>query len=221
MALQSPRFKDNQQLQKAAANSPPLRVGDTGQGVRLVQQALTDLGYDLPISYKRYGSPDGIYGGETKAKIKSFQTKHGLSHDGIAGKDTMHKLDELLPGAGTPLKPLPTAGKFDFRIRVHLRTINMPAVSEYTQLASAQAVYRQYGIDVVAASGESLFLDDENRLKLNVIDGECHWDQESDEQRLLFALGGRQGVGPTDIVVYFANELRKLNGGVLRRLRRA
>jgi peptidoglycan hydrolase-like protein with peptidoglycan-binding domain len=215
MPLTSPRFKDNAQLQKAAANSPPLRSGHTGEGVRLVQQALTDLGYALPITYQRSGSPDGIYGAETSAAIKDLQRKHSLGADGVAGKDTMAKLDELLPTAGKPLKPLPGAGKFDFRIRVHLRTINTPAVSEFTQFAGAQEVFRQYGIDMQMATGQSLLLTDEERLKLNVVDGQCLWDQVSDEQRLLHDLGGRQGVGPTDILVYFANEIKKLDGSGL------
>lgn len=215
MPLTSPRFKDDPQLQKASVNSPPLRSGDTGQGVRLLQQALIDLGFDMPISTQRYGSPDGIYGAETSATVKKFQQQQNLLADGVAGRNTLARLDELLPGPAKPLPPLPGPGKFDFRIRLHLRTINMPNVSEFTQLAGAQEVFRRYGIDVEMASGQSLFLDDDTRLKLTVVDGQCLWDQVSDEQRLLQSLGGRQGVGPTDILVYFANQIKQLDGSGL------
>ena len=62
-------------------------------GVRLVQQALIDLGFPMPISVKCFGSPDGIYGNETTAKVSDFQRKNGLSADGRAGHDTLAKLD--------------------------------------------------------------------------------------------------------------------------------
>jgi hypothetical protein len=75
--------------------------------VRLLQQALIDLGFPMPISTKRYGSPDGIYGRETARTLGLFQRKYHLHVDGVAGLHTLHKLDELLPTAGTPLPPLP------------------------------------------------------------------------------------------------------------------
>lgn len=107
MPLKSPRFAGNSRLQKAANNAPALSGADCGTPVRIVQQALIDLGYAMPISTKRYGSPDGIYGTETKGTIKVFQAKYKLSVDGLAGKQTMAKLDELLPTNGPPLPPLP------------------------------------------------------------------------------------------------------------------
>jgi hypothetical protein len=45
----------------------------------------------------------------------------------------MKKLDELLPSAGADLPPLPKSG-FTHKIRLHLRSIAMPQVSEMTQL---------------------------------------------------------------------------------------
>lgn len=107
MVLASPRFRDNARLQLAAGNSPPLRWGTEGDHVRLVQQGLMDLGYALPVSTKRYGSPDGIYGGETIEKVRAFQLREHLGVDGTVGRFTMHRLDALLPAAGAPLPPLP------------------------------------------------------------------------------------------------------------------
>jgi len=60
MALTSPRFASNLRLQSAAMNNPPMRPGETGKAVALVQQALKDLGYRMPISFAK-GVPDGIY----------------------------------------------------------------------------------------------------------------------------------------------------------------
>lgn len=215
MALKSPRFAGIPRLQNAANNSPAMFKGESGEPVRVIQQALIDLGFPMPISVRKYGSPDGIYGNETAEKITEFQRKHTLGIDGVTGRDTMAKLDALLPTPGKPLPPLPAKGSFTHRVRLHLRTINVPKVSEFTQLDVMKKVYAQYSIDVEMASGMSLALTDEEQLKLTIVDGQCKWDQLSDDQRLLQSLGGRQGVGPTDILVYFATTLKKLDGSTL------
>jgi hypothetical protein len=109
VGLKAERFRDNERLALAAENSPPLKSKETGQAVRLLQQALIDLGYKLPTSTKKYGSPDGIYGTETKGAVYNFQVKEKLeSKDGVAGKQTLGRLDDLLKGkAYTPLPPIP------------------------------------------------------------------------------------------------------------------
>lgn len=208
MALKSPRFVNNARLQKAADNNPAMLRGEKGEAVRLLQQALIDLGFEMPISVRKYGSPDGIFGDETVKKVREFQAKQTLKQDGIAGRDTFTRLDQLLPNPAPPLPPLPNAGKFLYKVRVHLRSISVPKVSEFTQLAVAQKIYAQYSIDFEMASGMSLGLADDEALKLKVVDGECKWDQLSDEQTLLQGKG-RQGVGPNEIVVYFATKLQE------------
>jgi hypothetical protein len=208
MALHSPRFANNVLLRRAAENNPPLVPGSISEAVRLVQKALIDLGFPMPISTRVFGSPDGIYGDETTAQVRAFQRKHGLNPDGIAGRNTLAKLDALLPGAAPALRPL-------FKVRLHLRSINIPHVSELTALQVVTDVYREYSIQVEMASGQSLLLTNEDQLRLTVIDGDCQWDQVSDDQRVLQGLGGRDGVGPTDILVYFATVLREKNGNTL------
>src|SRR4051794_29880967 len=53
MPLTSPRFAGNARLQSAAENKPPLKIGEPkGQAVELLQQALADLGYQMPISFR-------------------------------------------------------------------------------------------------------------------------------------------------------------------------
>lgn len=112
MALSSPRFKTNERLRLAAANNPALRKGHSGLAVRIIQQALIELGHRLPVSTKKYRTPDGEYGTETKEAVREFQRKHSLGRDGVVGKNTMAKLDRLLPNPAPPLPPLPTARPF-------------------------------------------------------------------------------------------------------------
>lgn len=208
MTLTSPRFAKNALLQLASSNNPPLARGAISEAVRLVQQALIDLGFPMPISTQRFRSPDGIYGGETTRMVVAFQRKHGLKSDGIAGRRTLAGLDALLPQPAPALRPL-------FKVRLHFRSINMPQVPEFTALQIAQDVYGEYSIQVEMASGQSLLLSDPDQLQLTSIDGDCHWDQVSDDQRLLQGLGGMQSVRANDIRVYFATVIREQNGGTL------
>ncbi len=120
MALTSPRFRDNQRLQRAAENSPSLKKPEKGQAVRLVQQALIDCGFYLPKSTARYGTPDGIFGDETEKALAAFQKSHRLKKiDGHAGHDTLYEMDKIFPMPTPPLPPLPgfTAdGKLYYRV---------------------------------------------------------------------------------------------------------
>lgn len=97
MALTSPRFAPIQQCQNAVRNAPPIRSGANGAGVAAVQQGLIDLGFPLPLSTRRYGVPDGIFGNETATALRAFQSRNSLSADAVAGEKTMTKLDQLLP----------------------------------------------------------------------------------------------------------------------------
>lgn len=213
MTLKSPRFASNRQLQQAAVNSPSIMRNTVGPQVAILQQAFIDLGMDMKLSTKK-GPPDGIFGGETESRVWQFQARTGLVRDGIVGHATMTKLDELLPTAGPPPRPL-LAIEMSHKINVHMRSIAMPAVPEFTQLKVMQEVFAQYGIVVVNLSGQSVGLKADEQLKLTVVDGDCLWDQVSDEQRLLETSGSKQFVGPNDITVYFATVLREKNGGTL------
>ena len=97
MALTSPRFAPIQQCQNAAQNNPSMKYWSKGEGVAAVQQGLIDLGFQLPLSTKRFGAPDGIYGNETVTQMKAFQVKNKLTADGVVGANTMAALDRLLP----------------------------------------------------------------------------------------------------------------------------
>lgn len=106
MPLSSPRFASNSRLQKAADNAPPLRRGEIGDGVWSIQKAMIDLGYPMPISTKKFDEPDGIFGDETFKTIYQFQKDQGLATDGVVGRNTMARLDELFP-TGAPPTPQP------------------------------------------------------------------------------------------------------------------
>ena len=97
MALQLSRFGRNGRLQKASENSPPLKQGENGEAVAIVQQALIDLGYVMPITTNGGRNlADGIYGAETASVVRQFQATYGLDSDGIVGRQTLAMLEQLI-----------------------------------------------------------------------------------------------------------------------------
>jgi peptidoglycan hydrolase-like protein with peptidoglycan-binding domain len=93
--LRSIRLGRIRALQLAASNNPPLMVGQTNDGVATVQLLLRDLGYDFPVSFRK-GKADGVFGSETKRSVEAFQKKSALKADGIVGRMTLEKLDDLI-----------------------------------------------------------------------------------------------------------------------------
>lgn len=65
-----------------------LRKGDQSVEVKLMQVALTELGY-------LKGASDGNFGTATKTAVEAFQKDNGLDVDGIAGAKTLEKLYSL------------------------------------------------------------------------------------------------------------------------------
>lgn len=72
-----------------AGPTKTLSPGDTGTQVKLLQRALTRLGYAA-------GKADGIYGSSTASALKSFQQKAGLTADGVFGPKTLAALKTAL-----------------------------------------------------------------------------------------------------------------------------
>ncbi|MBQ8556124.1 MAG: peptidoglycan-binding protein [Clostridia bacterium] len=62
-----------------------LKAGDYGAAVKKLQNRLKELGY-----YKT--TVDGSYGSLTKKAVKAFQSRNGLTADGVAGKATLNKI---------------------------------------------------------------------------------------------------------------------------------
>ena len=67
------------------AGYPVLRVGSTGSDVSDLQARLTELGYYT-------GTIDGKYSTGTQSAVTEFQSRNGLTADGIAGRATQDKL---------------------------------------------------------------------------------------------------------------------------------
>jgi len=96
MALSIPRFSTTPVLSAASENRPPLQSGARGEAVAIVQEALIDLGFKMPNSTGQgQRLPDGIFGNETKATVETFQRLNGLLVDGIVGRQTLQKLEQL------------------------------------------------------------------------------------------------------------------------------
>ncbi len=97
MVLISTRLSKSPGIVKASTNSPALKQGSDGEGVKTLQLAFIDLGFAMPRSTKKVGAvPDGIFGTETAAITAAFQRANGLVADGVAGAQTLARLDMLL-----------------------------------------------------------------------------------------------------------------------------
>jgi hypothetical protein len=97
MALLSKQLAGSPTLQKAANNSPPIAYGASNEGVAAMQRGLIDLDYPMPGSTAHSAKPpDGIYGQETGQVLKQFQRDNMLMADGVAGRMTLGRMDELL-----------------------------------------------------------------------------------------------------------------------------
>ncbi|HJQ51420.1 MAG TPA: peptidoglycan-binding domain-containing protein [Gaiellaceae bacterium] len=68
-----------------------LSPGDTGEQVKVLQRALTALGFSP-------GKPDGDYGPATKVEVEKFQLSKGLAEDGVVGQQTLAALQQALSG---------------------------------------------------------------------------------------------------------------------------
>ena len=76
----------------SSSSATRLEKGSTGSDVKDLQTKLKKIGY-----YDAY--VDGDYGDTTVAAVKAFQKKYNLTADGIAGKETLKKLDSVYKNA--------------------------------------------------------------------------------------------------------------------------
>ena len=107
-ALQNARFIANPTLQEMSNGQGLIKKGSKGEHVRLIQEALCDLGFNLQ-SYstggKLRGGADGSFGPQTAAAIRNFQAHAsrfhlGISVDGVFGPKSLAALDALAPDVG-------------------------------------------------------------------------------------------------------------------------
>ena len=79
-----------------------LYSGCRGEAVRVLQQALIDLGC-------LQGSADGIFGVRTEEAVRAFQLRSGLTPDGLAGTKTRTVLASARAGRVPAAAPACTA----------------------------------------------------------------------------------------------------------------
>lgn len=91
---------------------------------------------------------DGSFGSLTEKAVRNFQSKYGLAVDGIFGKNSKAKMDELLKGSET--KPEPTPNKFPYLVRITASSLNV-----------RKGAGTNYGISTVVSKGQVYTIIDE------------------------------------------------------------
>ncbi len=76
-----------------------IRKGSTGDDVRTAQTMLSLAGFIIGI--------DGIFGSETDSAVRGFQSKYGLTVDGIVGSNTWNALSAVTTQPLT-VSPIPS-----------------------------------------------------------------------------------------------------------------
>lgn len=207
MAVLSPRFAFNERLKLASENKTVIAYGETGDAVRIIQQSLIELGYWMDKSLQKFNTPDGIFGPETLARVKAFQSGHKLYPDGKVGPKTLDKLSELLPNMGPILPPIPKKAAFKHRVKLHFRSLVQSDQPVSFQEANARMTYAKYGIYLDVLSGMTMNLSDADKKTFDSVDvGECVDNKLTDELGSLHKIG-LQGVGENEVVIYFAREV--------------
>lgn len=80
--------------QTSSAPSVPLREGDTGRDVELIQRRLNRISVNFPGIPKIYPA-EGFFDTSTSDAVKKFQEVFSLTRDGIVGKDTWYKIQSV------------------------------------------------------------------------------------------------------------------------------
>ena len=73
-----------------------LKRGSVGEAVLQIQEQLNAISNNYPLIPKL--AADGIYGPETEKAVLTFQGIFGLTQDGIVGKRTWYKIQEIYVG---------------------------------------------------------------------------------------------------------------------------
>ncbi|HEX8365037.1 MAG TPA: peptidoglycan-binding domain-containing protein [Allosphingosinicella sp.] len=120
--MKSHRLSGQAQLIEVERGGAFVRIGSRGDGVAHVQLVLHVLGYALPRSV-RNGRPDGIYGPETEAATRRFQSEFGLQPDGVIGGLTLKALDGLL----VERPCFDTASPGDYSAMIQARSLGLHA----------------------------------------------------------------------------------------------
>lgn len=118
--------------------APTLEMGTTGADVRLLQQVLTQRGFDP-------GPVDGAYGPLTRNAVATFQRASDLPVTGVAGPDTLNELG-LYGSSGVAASPSDSTVTVAQRSNRSLRYV--AAITESSRkLPRVQQVFRGATLD--------------------------------------------------------------------------
>jgi peptidoglycan hydrolase-like protein with peptidoglycan-binding domain len=93
--LRWPRFSSSLRLQEASRNDPPMKMGEYGDAVMIVQNALMDLGYWLPATTgDDVHMPDGMFDRETETMVRRFQASKILPITGVVDRRFLVALED-------------------------------------------------------------------------------------------------------------------------------
>ena len=122
-----------------------LQYGDTGSNVKTLQTKLNKVGYKLSV--------DGSFGDATKAAVKSFQTKYKLEVDGIAGKNTITKLDSVI--TSQTAKKLSKTPKWVGKVTANSIPVRVAAGKENARLKDYPTLNKGNLVDVCDSAKSS------------------------------------------------------------------
>ncbi|MGV8120734.1 MAG: L,D-transpeptidase family protein [Candidatus Xenobiia bacterium LiM19] len=91
-SVKNARFND-ETLRKLAQDGK-MGPGTSGEHIKKIQQALLDLGFNIPEG------PTGAYGNNTKNAMSGFQKSQNLPVTGVLDSSTFRNLDEVAPAPG-------------------------------------------------------------------------------------------------------------------------
>lgn len=122
-----------------------LTVGDKGDAVKTLQTKLNKVGYKLTV--------DGEYGSATKAAVTSFQKKYNLEVDGVAGKNTITKLNAVITAkskntSSTTSKAPSKVRKFVGKVNKNNAPVRKNPGKKYAQLTSYPTLNKGNLVDV-------------------------------------------------------------------------
>lgn len=83
-------------IENSSTSAPiaPLREGDTGRDVEILQRRLNRISVNFPRIPKIYPA-DGLFDTSTTDAVKEFQRVFGLAEDGLVGKNTWYSIQSV------------------------------------------------------------------------------------------------------------------------------
>ena len=116
-----------------------LSYGSRGDEVASLQKQLNAAGYSLAV--------DGIYGAETAAAVRDYQSRNALQVDGVVGPQTMNSLFQK--GGGVGRYESPVGGRI---ATLYETMINRPT---FTYDPEEDAMYRYYRKQYTTAAAQA------------------------------------------------------------------